>query len=135
MNTTYFLNCIAGNVFNTIKEPTLPPKYYIGLSTTAPNVDGSGVNEPSSDAGYLRIRLDKLSEPIDGIITNEDAINFDESTSDWGTVNYFVIYDSPNAESSKLLMYGALSTPRSVEAATIMTIKAGDLKLSVQNPA
>lgn len=32
-------------------------------------------------------------------------------------------------------MYGALSTPRAVETATIMTIKEGYLKLSAQNPA
>lgn len=31
-------------------------------------------------------------------------------------------------------MYGTLSTPRSVETATIMTIKEGYLFLSAQNP-
>ncbi len=32
-------------------------------------------------------------------------------------------------------MYGTLTTPRTVETATIMTIKENYLKLSVQNPA
>lgn len=32
-------------------------------------------------------------------------------------------------------MYGALSTPRNMEPATIMTIESNDLKLYVRNPA
>ena len=45
-----------------------------------------------------------------------------------------VVYDSNEAGAGNLLMYGALTTPRTVETATIMTIKENYLKLSVQNP-
>lgn len=134
MNTTYFLNCVAGHVFNTKTSPAMPTTYYIGLSTTAPTKEGSNVSEPSIDAGYNRVQLSSLSEPVDGVITNNSAINFDESTSSWGLITHFVIYDSPTVEEGNLLMYGELSSPRSVEAATIMTIRDGYLKLSVQNP-
>lgn len=112
----------------------MPTTYYIGLSTTAPTKEGSNVSEPSIDAGYNRVQLSSLSEPVDGVITNNSAINFDESTSSWGLITHFVIYDSPTVEEGNLLMYGELSSPRSVEAATIMTIRDGYLKLSVQNP-
>mgnify|MGYP006962935682 CR=1 FL=1 len=132
MNTTYFLNCAAGNIFNTKTSPALPTNYYIGLSTSAPAISGSGVTEPSADAGYARVRLTSLSEPTDGIVTNSQAINFNESTASWGTITHFVIFDS--ATGGNLLMYGTLSTPRSVETATIMTIKEGYLSLSAQNP-
>ena len=134
MNTNYFLNCSAGNLFGTKADPAIPAAYYIGLSTTAPNVNGAGVDEPSIDAGYARVQLTTLSEPLDGVVTNEQAINFNESTASWGTITHFVIYDSPTVDSGNLLMYGELSTPRSVETATIMTIKEGYLKLSAQNP-
>ena len=132
MNTTYFLNCAAGNIFNTKTSPALPTNYYIGLSTSAPTISGSGVTEPSIDAGYARVRLTSLSEPNDGVVTNSQAINFNESTASWGTITHFVIFDSATA--GNLLMYGALSTPRSVETATIMTIREGYLSLSAQNP-
>nr|DAY13049.1 MAG TPA: hypothetical protein [Caudoviricetes sp.] len=132
MNTTYFLNCAAGNIFNTKTSPALPTNYYIGLSTSAPTISGSGVTEPSIDAGYARVRLTSLSEPNDGVVTNSQAINFNESTASWGTITHFVIFDSATA--GNLLMYGTLSTPRSVETATIMTIKEGYLSLSAQNP-
>ncbi|MEY8573290.1 hypothetical protein AALD01_02635 [Oscillospiraceae bacterium 21-37] len=134
MNTTYFLSLAAGNLFGTQKTPAIPEKYYIGLSSSTPNLDGTGVNEPSTDAGYARKELNSLSTPTNGSVTNELAINFDESTADWGTITHYVIFDSDTVDSGNLLMYGELSTPRRVETATIMTIKEGYLKLAAQNP-
>ncbi len=134
MNTTYYLNLVAGNLFGTQKTPAVPTRYFIGLSSSTPNMNGTGVHEPSTDSGYTRKELTSLSTPVDGVVTNELAINFDESTANWGTITHYVIFDSEAVDSGKLLMYGELSTPRSVEAATIMTIKEGYLKLSVQNP-
>lgn len=135
MNTTYFLNCAAGNLFGTKKEPAIPERYFIGLSSSAPNVNGTNVTEPSEGAGYQRVELTTLSKPSTGVVTNTQAINFNESTASWGTITHFVIFDSEAVGSGNLLMYGILSTPRSVEAATIMTIKEGYLSLSAQNPA
>ena len=133
MNTTYFLNLASGNLFQTKTTPAIPSRLYIGLSSTAPTLAGGNVNEPLTSAGYARVELTSLSEPTDGVVTNEQAINFNESTASWGTITHFVIYDSDAVGSGNLLMYGALSTPRSVETATIMTIKEGYLNLSAQN--
>ena len=135
MNTTYFLNLVAGNLFRSKLSPAIPTGYYIGLSKSAPNLSGGNVTEPSTSAGYSRILLNNLSEPVAGVVTNNSAIQFEESTADWGTVTHFVIFDSDTVGSGNLLMYGELSTPRSVESATIMTIKEGYLKLFAQNPA
>ncbi len=133
MNTTYFLNQVMGNLFKTKETPALPSEYYIGLSSTAPNISGGNVTEPLSNSGYKRVKLENLSEPTDGVITNEQAISFDESTANWGTMSHFVIYDA--LEAGNLLMYDTLSTPRNVEAATIVTIKANSLTLTLSNPA
>ena len=133
MNTTYFLNQVMGNLFKTKETPALPSEYYIGLSSTAPNNSGGNVTEPLSNSGYKRVKLENLSEPADGVITNEQAISFDESTANWGTMSHFVIYDA--LEAGNLLMYDTLSTPRNVEAATIVTIKANSLTLTLSNPA
>ena len=133
MNTTYFLNQVMGNLFKTKETPALPSEYYIGLSSTAPNISGGNVTEPLSNSGYKRVKLENLSEPADGVITNEQAISFDESTANWGTMSHFVNYDA--LETGNLLMYATLSTPRNVEAATIVTIKANSLTLTLSNPA
>ncbi len=131
MNTTYFLNLVAGNVFRTKTSPAIPTVYYLGLSKTAPNMSGGNVSEPSG-GGYARIKLTGLSAPSNGVVTNTKAIDFAESTASWGTVTHFVVYDAMTG--GNLLMYGSLTTSRSVETATIMTIKAGALTLSVINP-
>ena len=133
MNTTHFLNRVAGNLFRTETSPAIPTEYYIGLSTTEPTMSGTNVSEPSTSAGYGRVLLENLSAPVNGVVTNTANINFEESTASWGTVTYFVIYDAEI--NGNLLMYGALSTPRVVEAATVMTIRQDYLRLSAQNPA
>lgn len=133
MNTTYFLNLVAGNLFRTKTNPPIPSEMWIGLSTTAPNADGTNVTEPSTSTGYSRMKLDTLGEPVDGVVTNKANIDFNESTASWGTLTHFVIFDSKSG--GKLLQYDRLTTPRSVETATIMTIKSGYLKLSVLNPS
>ena len=131
MTTTYFLNCIMGNVFQTETDPALPTAVYLGLSTTEPSIDGTGVSEPSSNVGYERVQLTTLSEPSDGVVTNSSDISFVESIGDWGTVAYFVIYDAET--DGNLLMYEALSTSRSVEEGTIVTVKSGGLNLVLSN--
>lgn len=82
MNTTYFLNLVSGNVFGSKKTPAVPEKYYLGLSSAAPALDGSGVVEPGDGTGYARVELTSLSAPVNGVVTNNAAIDFAESTSD-----------------------------------------------------
>lgn len=133
MTSTYFLNCIMGNVFQTKPSPGLPSKVYLGLSSSAPDVDGSGATEPLASAGYSRVELNSLDVPTNGVITNKSEISFPESSASWGTVTHFVLYDAP--VNGNLLMFNVLSQARSVEQATIVMVKAGSLKLTLANPA
>lgn len=133
MNTNYFLNLVAGNVMKTKTAPAIPNKYYIGLSSTEPTLSGDNATEPTSNTGYARVELTNLSEPVNGVVTNGAAIDFNESTATWGTMTHYLIFDA--VTNGNLLMYGRLSTSRTVEAATIMTIKAGSLNISVMNPS
>lgn len=132
MTSTYFLNCIMGNVFMTKLSPTLPKKVYLGLSSTAPQVDGTGVSEPLASAGYQRVELTNLVEPVNGVVSNDGEIQFDESSASWGTITHFVLFDSPT--DGNLLMFNQLSQSRSVETATIVMVKTGSLKLTLANP-
>lgn len=133
MNTTYFLNLVAGNVLRTKTSPAIPSKLYLGLSSTEPTIAGGSVTEPGGGTGYSRVELTNLSEPSNGVVTNQQSIDFEESTSAWGTMTHYVIFDAQTG--GNLCMYGRLSTSRTVEAATIMTIKAGSLSISVINPS
>lgn len=132
MTSTYFLNCIMGNVFHTQESPGIPSKVYLGLSSSAPDVDGSGVTEPLASAGYARVELTNLSAPVNGVISNSSEIAFPESSASWGTVTHFVLYDAPT--NGNLLMFNVLSQARSVETATIVMVKTGSMKLTLANP-
>ena len=132
MTSTYFLNCIMGNVFMTKLSPTLPKKVYLGLSSTAPQLDGTGVSEPLASAGYQRVELTNLGEPVNGVVSNGGEIQFDESSASWGTITHFVLFDSPT--DGNLLMFNQLSQSRSVETATLVMVKTGSLKLTLANP-
>lgn len=134
MTTTYFLNLTAGNLFGSKKDPAIPAAYYIGLSSTAPDVSGTNVTEPStSGTGYARVQLTDLNEPSDGKVTNKNIISFPSSTTAWGTMTHYVIYDA--ASGGNLLMYGNLSVSRNIESDTILSISAGELEMTVSNPS
>lgn len=133
MNTTYFKNCIAGNLFGSKTTPALPTEYYIGLSSTPPKADGTGVTEPSTGAGYARVKLTNLSEPDGGVVSNTESINFNESTAAWGTIPYFVVYDAQAVGEGNLLMFESLDVTRSIEEGTVLTFKANSLILSVND--
>lgn len=131
MNTTYFLNLVAGNVFGTKTNPGIPSTYYIGLSSTTPTVSGTNVTEPSG-GGYARVAISSaLGQPSNGVITNSTAVTFAKSTADWGVMTHFVVYDA--ATGGNLLLYNAMSRARTVEADNIMVAEAGAITLSVVN--
>ena len=135
MNTTYFLNCVAGNLFQIPSAAPLPAHYYLGLSTTAPSLDGGNIQEPATSAGYARIKLESFSVPVDGEVTNTATILFEESTADWGVISHFTIFDSPTVGQGNLLIFGELPIKHDIKATSTMMIKPGALKLRIANPA
>lgn len=130
MLTTYFQNCIMGNVFRTKTSPGIPTTMYIGLSTTTPSVNGSGVTEPSG-GNYSRVAMTGLSVPSDGAIHNSNDIEFPVSTTDWGTMTYYVIYDAKTA--GNLLAYGALERSRVIQVDSQPRFLADSITITLKN--
>ncbi len=137
MNTTYFLDLVAGNVFGSKTSPALPTAYYMGLSSTKPSADGTGITEPPADAGYARQKIDanNLGKPNNGACFNTADIDFPQSIAPWGKMTFFVLFDSEAVGSGKALMYDELDEARTVETNTILSFKAGKVKLFVTDPA
>ena len=134
MNTIYFLNQVMGNLFHTKESPALPTAYYSGLSATAPTTDGGCSGEPVREGtGYSRVKLDSLSEPVNGVIKNTAPVSFNESLTSWGTMLYYIVYDAETE--GNLLFFGNLSISRNVEPNTIITIKTGELSIALEPPA
>lgn len=133
MVTTYFMNCIMGNVFKTKTSPALPANFYLGLSTTTPTIDGSGHTEPSAGSGYARVKLANLSAPSDGVICNSGEISFAKSTSDWGKITHFLLFDA--ATGGNLLLFEQITKPHTVEESTTVIIETDSLKFTLANVA
>lgn len=131
MNTNYFLNLVAGNVFRSDTDPAIPNKYYLGLSTTTPNVTGTGVTEPASSAGYTRLEINGFTAPTGGVVKNNTLLTFKESTDKWGVITHYVIFDALSG--GNLLMYSPLVTSKTIEADTIATFREGEIQMSVAN--
>ena len=129
MITTYFKNCITGNVFHCPDPTPLPTSYYLALSTSTPAVDGTGVREPSVGAGYCRIPLPDLGSPVNGVLTNESEIKFRISTGGWGSISHFLVYDSEEVGSGNLLLFERLDPAVRVDDRSALVIPEGKLKL------
>ena len=134
--TTYFLKCIGEEIYKHQEDCCIPRDYYLGLSSTAPSIDGSGVTEPVSGRGYSRAEIPNndltFAEITTGnSVSNKETIYLPESTGSWGVMTHYVIFDEPTG--GNLLMYGALSPNVAIPTRTIISIPAGSLSISVDN--
>ena len=132
MNTPYFINLIAKSLFGTAESNTLPSKYYIGLSTSEPTESGVCYGEPAESTGYNRVMLDQLELISDGVITNTEAITFLEADALWGTMKYYVVYDTPSG--GHLLFWDVLSRNVVVDTGHTVTFEPGALVIRIINP-
>lgn len=134
MVTTYFLDLASRQLFGKYSTPVIPSSYYVGISSTLPTIAGTGVTEPSGGS-YARIQVENNSTNITqsgtGTGTNTNALYFAESTANWGTYPYYVIYDA--LTNGNLLIFGSLDRTRTVESGTTLQVRAGQLQLSVAN--
>lgn len=100
---------------------TLPENYYIALSTTAIQADGTGCTEPSGNS-YARVQVPnnktQFSVSQNGILKNLEQIQFPESTGNWGTIINIAIFDAPT--DGNLLYYDSLTESRTVESQTTL---------------
>lgn len=93
-----------------------PAMYYIALSKTEPTADGGGVTEPIG-GNYARIPIAKgdvsFTGAVDGVVKNKITLMSNETTSAWGNLPYYAIYDS--ALGGNLLWGGSLKNPRNMD--------------------
>lgn len=101
---------------------------YVGLSTTTPLRDGTGVTEPPAAAGYARKKLTGMSDPALGVTTNTDTVYFAEATGDWGVCTYFCLFQGLTGD---LLAYGALPTSIHPTDGKVPLIRPGNLSFSM----
>ena len=108
-----------------------PTTWYIALSSTTIQPDGSGVLEPLATSGYSRVPVQvsptSWSNCVENVIYNLVDIIFNEATSDWGVMTDFAVFDAETG--GNLLYYEKLNRPKSIEMNDEVRFKAGTLKI------
>lgn len=96
-------------------ELVSPTNFHVGLSTTAPNSDGTNVTEPVG-ASYARVAVTSATGSWDaasnGGTANTNDITFPQATGSWGTVTHWVIYDASTG--GNLLFFATLGASQAV---------------------
>lgn len=143
--TTHTKNTILKGL--TGRNDSIAYSVYVGLSSTAPNVDGTNVTEPTG-GGYARVLVGiynqsgthKFGEPENDEIKNDEFIYFPESTGSWGdTLTHFVLYSAETG--GNLLAYGLLksgsqATPITVDTEkTVVMFRPRTLVISIEDEA
>lgn len=128
MLTTNFKNLIMDTIFHgNTSVGSIPSAYYLGLSTTTPSVNGSGVTEPSSSAGYARVLVSSLSASSNGTVSNSSIIEFNKSTGSWGTVTHAVLFDGDG----NVCWSSPLSSSQTVSADNTLIFSVGELQFTL----
>lgn len=124
----YWENKILDHIFG--KGSYTPPTIYVGLSTTDPTDDGSGLAEPSGNA-YARVQTSASdwNTTSNGSLDNINDITFAQATGIWGTITHFALFDAATA--GNMLAHGALSQSKAIGESDTARFEAGDLDISL----
>lgn len=131
--THHSANLIANRLFGA-STLTPPASYYLGVSTSTVNKNGSGISEPTSDISYARVKIDNnktnFSNAVNGVISNNVSFSFPESSMSWGMVTDWFISDATTG--GNIWYAGKLTLPRNVETETVLVLPIGALEVTVE---
>lgn len=128
MNTTYWLNKIMDTMYTSATT-----EFWVGLSSTMPAQDGTGVSEPTG-GNYARVQITGFTNPVNGTVKNDAALEFNRSSAVWfdseNKAKYWVLFDGGTMESN-ILSCGKLDEAKTVESNTTITIAAETLSITL----
>lgn len=119
LETELLDHVFAGNAY------TSPSTVYVGLFTTNPDEDGSGIEV----SGGSYARQAGTFSVTGNTATTTAAIEFPTATGTWGTVTHIGIYDAVSA--GNLLAYAALTTSKSIASGDVFRIPTGDIDITL----
>ena len=112
---------------------TKPTSLYVALFTAAPSDSGGGTEV--SATGYARVANNPAdgawaaTSGTNGLTSNVGAINFGTWSTGPTTVTHFGIFDA--STSGNLIVWGSLTSSKTVNAGDSFSIPAGSLTVTV----
>lgn len=127
MQTNYWKNTILSAMYRSGST------FYVGLSSTLPAADGSGVTEPDGGS-YARIAIPSFTEPAEGYIENAEGMRFPTSTAEWfsesSPAKYYVIFDG-SGEDANVLSAETMIPKRSIGYDVTIVVPANTLRIQI----
>ena len=124
--TNYLADRLIKATVGTVAWAT-PNKVFLALYTEDPTKAGDSSNEVSQ-ASYNRQEV-TFTDPVDGVSTNANQIDWNTATSDWGNVGWISIMD---ASSGGFMLYvTALDNAKTILSGDQFKIDAGKLNLTL----
>lgn len=129
--STYLANKLLDHQLG--KTSFTMPTVYVGLSSTTPALNGTGITEPSGGS-YARVATSGATwnAAASGATSNAAAITFPTATADWASganLTYGVLYDASTA--GNVLAYGALTVAKNVLNGDTASIAIGGLTVTI----
>ncbi len=120
----YWENTILNHLFG--QSSYTPPTIFVGVSTSNPGEDGSGLNEPGG-GNYARVptTASDWSPAASGALANAECVDFNQATGSWGTLTHFALFDAASA--GHLIAYGNLVIPKAIGSGDTVRFEPGAL--------
>jgi len=103
-----------------------PAKVWVSLYTTDPTKDDTGREVEGSTYSRLQVTM---KQPFDGVSTNENLMQWNTATTEWGTITHVAIHDSETG--GNMLYYTPLEVPKNIEVGDQFQITVDNLKLTL----
>lgn len=130
-----FSNYLENAVLNHITGKTAftQPTVFVGLSSTAPTENGTGITEPTGGS-YARVATSGAtwSTATTGSTNNASAITFPTATADWvagANFTHVVLFDA--ASGGNFLAQGQITTPKPVLNGDTASFAIGNITINL----
>lgn len=125
--STYAMNKAMDHILK-VASYTPATHLYIGLSTTNPLADGSGIAEPSGGS-YARVLCDDWDAAADREVVNSALIEFAQATASWGNIAYIFVSDALTG--GNMIAFGTLTQNKNITTGGTFSIETGMLHISI----
>jgi hypothetical protein len=125
-----FTNYLADKLIKaTVGDETFtaPAKPYLALFNEDPTKDGLTSSEVAQ-ASYNRQEV-TMTDPVEGVSTNANQVDWSTATSNWGNVGWIAIMDAPS--SGSMLYFTELDNVKEILSGDQFRINANELKLTL----
>lgn len=134
MNLSFYFQNIIAQWLRGVNFPSAPSFIQVGLSTTNPLADGSGITEPAAADGYARQNVPLSGVTADVVngasIFNSTTITFGPVLNQtWTNVGFVFLTD----DVGNMIAFGPMNTPRSLPVADTFALDQNAIQLRLDD--